>query len=234
METEASTERDLSGASILQRFDAVRERIRKAAVACGRDPASVTLVVASKTQGPFELEPLLGAGHRVFGENRVQEAQAKWPALRGSFPDLELRLIGPLQTNKAKEAVALFDVIETIDRPRLAEAVAIQIEKQGRRPKLYVEINTGQEAQKAGVGPREADDFLRQCREDFGLAISGLMCVPPVGEQASPHFALVAKIAARHGLSELSMGMTADFPLAIQTGATHVRIGSAIFGPRKA
>ena len=168
----------------------------------------------------------------MFGENRVQEAAAKWPALRSAYPGLELRLIGPLQSNKAKEAVALFDVIETLDRPSLAQAIGEQIGKQGRSPRLYVEVNTGDEPQKAGVGPKDADAFIRSCREKYGLKISGLMCVPPLGEQASPHFALLAQIAKRNGVSDLSMGMTADFPLAIQLGATHVRIGSAIFGSR--
>jgi pyridoxal phosphate enzyme (YggS family) len=219
-------------ALVLERFQNVERLIERAAKASGREPSSVALVVASKTQDRETLAPLLASGHRVFGENRVQEALVKWPALKASFPDLELRLIGPLQSNKAKDAVAFFDVIETIDRPRLAKAVADEIAKQGRTPRLYVEVNTGGEVQKAGVAPRNADDFIRQCREEFGLTISGLMCVPPVGEQASPHFALLANIAKRNDISDLSMGMTADYPLAIQLGATHVRIGSAIFGER--
>lgn len=217
---------------ILARFRQIQHEIARAAKTCGRDADAVTLVVASKTQGAGELEPLLRGRHRVFGENRVQEAMAKWPPLRAAFPDVELRLIGPLQSNKAKDAVALFDVIETLDRPRLAGAVADEIAKQGRSPRLYIEVNTGHEPQKAGIGPRDADVFIRRCREEFGLTISGLMCVPPVGEQASPHFALLANIAKRNGLLDLSMGMSADFPLAIQLGATHVRIGSAIFGAR--
>lgn len=225
------TETDRADA-ILCRLAHVREEISRTAKASGRDPASVTLVIASKTQPAEILEPVLKSGHRVFGENRVQEALAKWPALRSAFPDTELRLIGPLQSNKAKEAVATFDVIETLDRPRLAEAIADQIAKQGRIPRLYVEVNTGDEPQKAGVSAAEADAFIRFCRETCGLKIAGLMCVPPVGEQASPHFALLARIASRNGLADLSMGMTADFPLAIQLGATHVRIGSAIFGAR--
>lgn len=219
-------------ALILERYQNLERLIERAAKASGRDPSSVALVVASKTQDSETLAPLLVSGHRVFGENRVQEALTKWPKLKASFPDVELRLIGPLQSNKAKDAVALFDVIETIDRPRLAKAIADEIAKQARNPRLYVEVNTGSEVQKAGVAPREADALIRQCREEFGLTISGLMCVPPVGEQASPHFALLATIAKRNGISDLSMGMTADYPLAIQLGATHVRIGSAIFGQR--
>ncbi|MFN3890016.1 MAG: YggS family pyridoxal phosphate-dependent enzyme [Beijerinckiaceae bacterium] len=218
--------------SILDRFAKVRHEVSRAALASGRGAAEVTLVVASKTQGEKELRPLLAAGHRVFGENRVQEAIAKWPPLRAEFPDLELRLIGPLQSNKAREAVAFFDVIETIDRPRLAKAIADEIGRQGKAPRLYIEVNTGDEPQKAGISPRDADSFIRQCREEYGLVISGLMCVPPVGEQASPHFALLGQIAKRNGLADLSMGMTADYPLAIQLGATHVRIGTAIFGVR--
>lgn len=217
---------------ILGRFRQVQREIARAGKACGRDPDAVTLVVASKMQSASELDPLLITGHRVFGENRVQEAMAKWPPLRTAYPDVELRLIGPLQSNKAKDAVALFDVIETLDRPRLARAIADEIVKQGRSPRLYIEVNTGGEPQKAGIDPRDADAFIRSCRDDFRLPISGLMCVPPVGEQASPHFALLATIAKRNGLSDLSMGMTSDFLLAIQLGATHVRIGSAIFGAR--
>lgn len=223
---------DGAAAPILEQYGRVQDAIVRAAKSAGRLPQSVTLVVASKTQGASEIEPLLRSGHRVFGENRVQEALAKWPALKASYPDVELRLIGPLQSNKAKEAVALFNVIETIDRPKLAEAIAHEIKRQGRSPRLYIEVNTGHEPQKAGVGPQAADAFIRQCREEFGLTISGLMCVPPVGEQASPHFALLAAIAERNQITDLSMGMTADFPLAIQLGATHVRIGSAIFGVR--
>jgi PLP dependent protein len=230
---QSAEDRSHEDSQILERFRQVQHEIARAAQASGRMAADVTLVVASKTQGAAELEPLLSAGHRVFGENRVQEAVAKWPKLKQMFPDVELRLIGPLQSNKAREAVAFFDVIETIDRPRLAKAIADEIAKQGRSPRLFIEVNTGDEPQKAGVTPRDADAFIRQCREEFGLNISGLMCVPPMGEQASPHFALLATIAKRNGLSDLSMGMTADYPLAIQLGASHVRVGSAIFGARK-
>ena len=224
--------RALAPTLILEQFGRVQDAMGRAAKSAGRDPASVTLVVASKTQGVAEIERLLRSGHRVFGENRVQEAMAKWPQLRAAYSNVELRLIGPLQSNKAKEAIAFFDVIETIDRPKVARAIAEEIARQGRSPRLYIEVNTGDEPQKAGVGAQAADVFIRQCREEFGLTISGLMCVPPVGEQASPHFALLGVIARRNQISDLSMGMTADFPLAIQLGATHVRVGSAIFGAR--
>jgi pyridoxal phosphate enzyme (YggS family) len=186
----------------------------------------------SKTHGADAIEPVLAVGQRVFGENRVQEAKAKWPGLRERYPDVELHLIGPLQSNKAKEAVALFDAIHTVDRPSLCAALAKEIERQGRQPLLFVEVNTGAEPQKAGVLPEHVDDFLRACRQDYGLTIQGLMCIPPLDEAPAPHFALLAKIAARNGLALLSMGMSADFAIAIQFGATHVRVGSAIFGER--
>ncbi|MCX8256128.1 Pyridoxal phosphate homeostasis protein [Beijerinckiaceae bacterium RH AL1] len=218
--------------SVVARLAEVRERITRAARDCGRDPGSVTLVCVSKTFEADAILPALEAGERVFGENRVQEAQGKWPALRERFPDLDLHLIGPLQSNKAEDAVALFDTIETVDRPKIAAALAKAIEKSGRHPRLYVQVNTGAEPQKAGVLPEEADAFLASCREEHGLTISGLMCIPPVDDQASPHFALLAKIAARNGIAHLSMGMSADFELGIQLGATHVRVGSAIFGAR--
>jgi PLP dependent protein len=214
------------------RLPAVRAEIARAARENGRDPASVTLVAVSKTFGPEAIEPVLAAGQRVFGENRVQEAKGKWPGLRERYRDVELHLIGPLQSNKAKEAVALFDVIHTVDRESVCAALAKEIERQGRRPKLLVEVNTGAEAQKAGVLPKDADAFLRLCRETYGLAIDGLMCIPPFDEAAAPHFALLAKIAKRNELKMLSMGMSADFPVAVQMGATHVRVGSAIFGER--
>lgn len=215
-----------------ERLAEVRTRLARAATDCGRDPAEVTLVCVSKTFEADAIRPVLEAGERVFGENRVQEAQGKWPALRDAYADVRLHLIGPLQSNKAQDAVATFDVIETIDRPKIAEALARAIDKAGRTPELYVQVNTGAEPQKAGVSPEEADAFLETCRRTYGLAIGGLMCIPPVDEQASPHFALLAKIAARNGLPVLSMGMSADFELAIQLGATHVRVGSAIFGAR--
>lgn len=203
-----------------------------AAKDCGRDPGDVTLVCVSKTFGPEAITPVLAAGERVFGENKVQEALAKWPELRSRYSDVTLHLIGPLQTNKAREAVDLFDVIETLDRPKLAKELANEIEKRGKHPKLYVQVNTGAEPQKAGVLPQEADAFIANCRKDYGLEISGLMCIPPVNEQASPHFALLNQIAKRNGIVHLSMGMSADFELAIQLGATHVRVGTAIFGKR--
>jgi pyridoxal phosphate enzyme (YggS family) len=211
---------------------AVRSRIEATCREVGRDPASVTLVAVTKTFGPEAIEPTIAAGQRVFGENRVQEAKAKWPALKARYPDLELHLIGPLQSNKAKDAVALFDVIHTVDRPSLAAALNKEIERQGRRPRLLVEVNTGAEAQKAGVLPEDTDAFVRACRETHGLAIEGLMCIPPFTEAPAPHFALLDKIAKRNGLPWLSIGMSADFEVAIQFGATHVRLGSAIFGER--
>jgi pyridoxal phosphate enzyme (YggS family) len=205
-----------------ERLTAVRREIEVAARDARRDPADVTLVAISKTFGIEAIEPVIAAGQRVFGENRVQEAKAKWPALKERHPGLELHLVGPLQSNKAKEAVALFDAIHTVDRPSLCEALAKEIAKQGRAPTLLVEVNTGAEPQKAGVLPEQADAFLRACRETYGLAIAGLMCIPPADEAPAPHFALTAKIAKRNGLQLLSMGMSADFPIAVQFGATHV------------
>jgi pyridoxal phosphate enzyme (YggS family) len=211
---------------------AVGADIVRACKDAGRDPAEVTLVAVSKTFPPEVIEPVIAAGQRVFGENRVQEAKTKWPALQAKHPGIALHLIGPLQSNKAKEAVALFDAIHSVDRPSLCEALANEIAKQGRAPLLFVEINTGAEAQKAGVLPQDADAFLERCRAVYGLTISGLMCIPPLEEAPGPHFALTAKIARRNGLKLLSMGMSADFATAIQLGATHVRVGSAIFGAR--
>jgi pyridoxal phosphate enzyme (YggS family) len=222
--------RETQGA--VARLAEVRARIARAARDCGRAADAVTLVCVSKTFGADAIRPLLAAGERVFGENRVQEATRKWPELRCDFPDLTLHLIGPLQSNKAREAVEFFDVIETVDRDKIAVALAQEIAHVGRSPRLYVQVNTGAEPQKAGVLPREADRFIAYCRKDLGLDISGLMCIPPVDEQASPHFALLNKLAARNGIATLSMGMSADFELAIQLGATHVRVGSAIFGER--
>ncbi len=210
----------------------VRAEIAKACRDAGRDPASVTLVAVSKTFAAEAIEPVIAAGERVFGENRVQEAKAKWPALIARHPDIALHLIGALQSNKAKEAVALFDAIHSVDRASLAEALAKEIARQGRQPLLFVEINTGAEAQKSGVLPRDADAFLAACCDRYGLIISGLMCIPPHDEAPAPHFALTAKIAGRNGLKLLSMGMSADFPIAIAFGATHVRVGTAIFGTR--
>jgi pyridoxal phosphate enzyme (YggS family) len=215
-----------------ERLAAVRSEIATAARDASRDPASVTLVAISKTFGADAIAPVIAAGQRVFGENRVQEAKAKWPELKARAPGIELHLVGPLQSNKAKDAVALFEAIHSVDRPSLCEALAKEIERQGRSPKLFVEVNTGAEAQKAGVLPEAADAFLKACRETYGLAISGLMCIPPADEAPAPHFALTAKIAKRNGLALLSMGMSADFPVAIAMGATHVRVGTAIFGHR--
>jgi pyridoxal phosphate enzyme (YggS family) len=214
------------------RLESVRAEIVRAARDFGRDPASITLVAVSKTFPAEAIEPVLAAGQRVFGENYVQEAKGKWPSLRERYPGVELHMIGPLQSNKAKEAVQLFDAIHTLDRASLAEALAKEIAKQGRRPKLLVQVNTGEEPQKGGVVPAEADAFIAACRERFGFEIVGLMCIPPADEPPSPHFALLNAMAARNGLDWLSIGMSADFEAAIQLGATHVRVGSAIFGSR--
>ena len=210
----------------------VLARIAAAAKSAGRDPASVALVAVSKTQPDERIDAMLATGQRVFGENRVQEAEARWEKRRAAFADLELRLIGPLQSNKAKEAVALFDVIETLDREKLAGALADACAKAGRTPRLYVQVNTGEEDQKAGVAPQEADAFIAAMRRDYGFEIEGLMCIPPAEEPAGPHFALLAKIAARNGVAKLSMGMSADYELAVLFGATSVRVGSALFGAR--
>jgi PLP dependent protein len=211
---------------------AVEEAVLRACKEARRDRASVTLVAVSKTFETDAIEPVIKAGQRVFGENRVQEAKSKWPGLMSAHPGTALHLIGPLQSNKTKEAVALFDAIHSVDRPSLCEALAKEFGSQERRPQLFVQLNTGEEPQKAGVVPAEADSFIASCREKYGLPISGLMCIPPVNDAPAPHFALTAKIAARNGLKNLSMGMSADFAIAIALGATHVRIGSAIFGHR--
>ena len=210
----------------------VEKEIARACSEAGRERSSVTLIAVSKTFAADVITPVIESGQRVFGENRVQEAKAKWPALIAAYPDIILHLIGPLQSNKAKEAVALFHAVHSIDRPSICQALAKEIESQKRHPELFVQINTGEEPQKAGVAPREADAFIARCRETYGLSISGLMCIPPVNEPPAAHFALTAKIAARNGLRNLSMGMSADFATAIKFGATHVRVGSAIFGHR--
>jgi pyridoxal phosphate enzyme (YggS family) len=210
----------------------VQAEITAACREAGREASSVTLIAVSKTFPAEAIEPVIAAGQRVFGENRVQEAKAKWPPLRDAHAGIELHLIGPLQSNKAREAVGLFDAIHAVDRPSIAEALAKEIARQGRHPTLFVEVNTGEEPQKAGVLPQDADAFIAACREKHGLTISGLMCIPPFEEAPAPHFALTAKIAARNGLKLLSMGMSADFASAIAFGATHVRVGSAIFGSR--
>ena len=214
------------------RLAAVRARLDDAAREAGRDPAGITLVAVSKTFDAAAIRPVLAAGQRAFGENRVQEAAAKWPGLRDDYPGTELHLIGPLQSNKVKDAVALFDAIHTLDREKLARVLAQEIAAQGRAPNLFVQINTGEEPQKAGVLPAQADDFIARCRDAFGLALDGLMCIPPVDEEPALHFALLAKIAARNGLAGLSMGMSGDYETAVALGATHVRVGSAIFGAR--
>ena len=220
-------------ADVATRLANVHAEIARACRDAGRDPGSVTLVAVSKTFGVDAIESAIAAGQRVFGENRVQEAKAKWPPLIAKHPGLALHLIGPLQSNKTKEAVALFDAIHSVDRPSLCEALAKEIAKQNRRPLLFVEVNTGGEPQKTGVLPQAADDFLKVCRGRYGLTIAGLMCIPPLDKAPGPHFALTAKIAQRNDLKLLSMGMSADFATAIQLGATHVRVGSAIFGERK-
>ena len=210
----------------------VEQDIARACQEARRERASVMLIAVSKTFEAAAISPVIEAGQRVFGENRVQEARAKWPALVSASPGIALHLIGPLQSNKAKEAVALFDAIHSVDRPSICEALAKEIESQNKRPELFVQINTGEEPQKAGIAPGDADAFIAKCRDQYGLVISGLMCIPPVDQAPAPHFALTAKIAARNGLKNLSMGMSADFAIAIQFGATHVRVGSAIFGHR--
>ena len=210
----------------------VQRRIAVAAQANGRNPASVRLVAVGKTFGTEAITPVLEAGHRIFGENRVQEAHAKWPALRERWPGIELHLIGALQSNKARDAVELFDAIHSIDRPRIAEALAQEMARQGRRPQLFIQVNTGEEPQKAGVAPSAAGGLLRTCREDLGLDIAGLMCIPPHDEEPGVHFAFLAKLAGELGLAALSMGMSADFEKAVAVGATHVRVGSEIFGSR--
>lgn len=210
----------------------VRGNIERAEREAGRAPGSVTLVAVSKTFAAEEIVPVIEAGHRVFGENRVQEAQGKWPALRARFPDLKLHLIGPLQSNKTREAVALFDAFHAVDRPKIAEALASEMAKQGKALDLFVQVNTGEEPQKAGVMPRETEALVRLCREQLGLSIAGLMCIPPVDDEPAVHFAFLAKLAKDLGLPGVSMGMSSDYETAIALGATHVRVGSKIFGHR--
>lgn len=214
------------------RLAEVTGRIAEAARASGRSPPDVTLVAVSKTHGADRVRELLEVGHRVFGENRVQEAEGKFPELKAAWPDLELHLIGPLQTNKARDAVALFDVIQSVDRERLAAALVKEMERLGRRPACYIQVNTGEEPQKAGILPKDVDAFVALCRDQYKLPIVGLMCIPPVDEEPALHFALLAKMAARNGLAGLSMGMSADYETAVRMGATHVRVGSALFGSR--
>ena len=223
---------DTASPDVAANLAEIRGRIGAAARAVGRDPAGVALVAVSKVQPVERLRAALAAGQRVFGENRVQEAKAKWPALKAEYPDVELHLIGPLQTNKVKEAVALFDVIQTVDRPKLAAALAEECARQGRRPRFMVEVNTGEEPQKAGIPPAEVAAFLAACRDEHGLAVEGLMCIPPAEEEPALHFALLADLARRNGLAGVSMGMSGDYEVAVRMGATHVRVGTALFGER--
>jgi len=219
--------------TLIRNRNDVLQRIAMAATEARRAQGDVTLNVVSKTFHADSILPLLDAGHRVFGENRVQESQQKWPDLKAAYPDMELRLIGPLQSNKAKDAVALFDVIETVDRPKIAAALAKEMATQGRQLPVFVQVNTGEEDQKAGITPTETAAFVETCQNQHGLNVVGLMAIPPADQTPAPHFALLAKLAARCGLSLLSMGMSGDFEAAVSLGATHVRVGSGIFGPRR-
>ena len=216
----------------VEQLRTVQATIAKAEREARRQPGAVTLVAVSKTFAAEDIRPVIEAGQRVFGENRVQEAQGKWPALKQAFPDIELHLIGPLQSNKAREAVALFDVVETVDREKIAAELAKEIARQGRAPRLYVQVNSGSEPQKAGIEPREAVAFVERCRAVHGLAVEGLMCIPPADENPGPHFALLEKLAREAGVEKLSMGMSGDYDTAVAFGATSVRVGSAIFGSR--
>ncbi len=217
---------------VAARLADVEARIAEAARDAGRAARDITLVAIAKLHVEARIVPALEAGHRVFGENRVQEAEAKWPALKARYPDVALHLVGPLQTNKARNAIALFDVIETVDRPKLARRLAGEMDRAGKRPSCFIEVNTGEEPQKAGILPADADAFVALCRDELDLPIAGLMCIPPFDDEPSLHFALLADIAARNGLDQISMGMTADFDIAVRFGATHVRVGTAIFGER--
>jgi pyridoxal phosphate enzyme (YggS family) len=219
-------------AEVRARLTLVRQEIDMAAAAAHRDPSGVKLIAVTKTVPASVIEEAIDAGQRCFGENRVQEARAKWPKLKERHPDIELHLIGPLQSNKVREAVELFDVIETVDRPKLARALAEEMTRVKKRPRLFVQVNTGEEPQKSGIAPAETESFVALCRDTFGLAIDGLMCIPPVDEEPAMHFALLAKLADELGIKELSMGMSGDFVRAVQFGATYVRIGTAIFGER--
>ncbi len=214
-------------------IEAAAKESRPATGDRARPAPSITLIAVSKAQPQAAVRAALAAGHRVFGENRVQEAKAKWPELKAAWPEVELHLIGPLQTNKVRDAVALFDVIETVDRPKLARALAAEMGRSGRRPQCYIQVNTGEEPQKSGVLPDDADHFIEYCRDEPALPVVGLMCMPPIDEEPALHFALLRDIAGRHGLGVLSMGMSDDFEIAVRFGATHVRVGAAIFGPRQ-
>ncbi len=226
-----TAEAETAGGSA-QRLAEAQAKIAAAARAAHRDPAEVKLIAVSKTFGAPDILPVLQAGHRLFGENRVQEAKGKWPELKAQFPDLKLHLIGPLQSNKAKEAVELFDAIHSIDRPKIARAIAEEMAKQGKRLELFIQVNTGEEPQKAGVVPAELPALVALCRDELALEIAGLMCIPPLEEEPAVHFAFLEKLAAENGFRQLSMGMSDDYETAVQFGATHVRVGSAIFGKR--
>lgn len=218
---------------IASNLAAVQDAIARAARDAGRDPAEITLVAISKTHPRGAVRAAIAAGHKVFGENRIQESEAKWPEIKADFPDVRLHLVGPLQRNKCARAVELFDVIETVDRPKLARALARHMDETGHRPDCLIQVNTGEEPQKAGILPGAADEFIRMCREEFALPITGLMCIPPADEEPSLHFALLREIAKRNGLVQLSMGMSADYEIAVAFGATLVRVGTAVFGPRE-
>ena len=223
----------VTGKQIASNLADVKATLKEAETMAGKTPGTVTLVAVSKTQPPETVKFALEAGHKIFGENRVQEAVKKWPALLEVYHHVQLHLIGALQSNKAKQAIKLFDVIETVDRPTLAGALARNMDALGRRPECFVQVNTGEEAQKAGVLPREADLFIQSCREEFELPVTGLMCIPPAQEEPSPHFYFLKKIAERNGLKKLSMGMSSDYKVAVTFGATHVRVGTGIFGARQ-
>jgi len=218
--------------SAVDRLNEVKGRIAEAARDAGRAPGDIELIAVSKTFDADAIRPVLEEGHRVFGENRVQEAQGKWPDLKDEFPGVELHLIGPLQSNKTKEAVALFDVIQTVDREKIARTLAAEMKKQDKTVRLYIEVNTGMEPQKAGIAPDDCASFLAMCRDELGLTIEGLMCIPPFDENPGPHFALLRKLAEENGIAKLSMGMSGDFETAVAFGATSVRVGTAIFGAR--
>ncbi len=222
----------MSEKSVVERLREIEGRVETALRRASRSTDTATLVAVSKTFPAQDIEVVLAAGHRAFGENRVQEAQGKWPALKQRYAGVELHLIGPLQSNKAGEAVALFDVIHTVDRTRIAAALAGEIRRSGLVPRLFVQVNTGAEPQKAGVLPENADAFIAECRNTHGLVLEGLMCIPPADDPPSPHFALLGEIARRNGLTGLSMGMSGDFEAALHLGSTHIRVGSAIFGSR--
>ena len=224
---------ETSTPDVAANLQAVQARVAAAAREAGREASEVGLVAISKTQGPERIRPALLAGHRLFGENRVQESEGKWPELKAAFPDAKLHLVGPLQSNKVRQAMHLFDVIETVDRPKLARRLAQMMAETGLRPDCFIEVNTGGEAQKAGIQPADCDDFVRLCRDELDLPIAGLMCIPPFEDEPSPHFELLKKLAERNGLKGISMGMSADFETAIAFGATLVRVGTAIFGPRQ-